>query len=317
MEVTTRKKVLFGVVILFLFAACSLTGSNSGDNQADDVVPTLIVSPTTNLTVTAVFANATANAPSATTPGTSDDSPTDTPDSGSAVVPTSALPGIPYQETPAIAVVEPLEAYFLDDAPTIDGDLTDWAGEMYSMKAVVYGGEYYANEADLSGQFKIGWDSTYLYLGVVVFDTRYSQTAAGGQLYLGDSLEILVDANLAGDAAVTELNGDDFQIGISAGNLHDQVIPEAYMWYPSNRMAPLPSVKISGKLISGGWLVEVALPWGEVDVSPSNDLTLGFLLSISDNDMQNMNAQQTVVSFSALRELQNPTSWSELRLVNE
>ena len=320
MHATTHKKVLFGIIVLIVFTACSVVEGLTGSDQVDDVVPTLIVSPTPNLTVTAVFAIATTNAPIPTEAGPTEEPAVAEPTSTSAAdipaEPTAEPPEVPYAETPAAAVVPPVEAVLLNNAPAIDGDLTDWGGEMYTIDTVVYGAEYFANPADISGQFKVGWDSTYLYLGVVVFDTRFAQTAVGSQLYLGDSLEILLDTNLTGDADVTELNGDDFQIGISPGNLNDAVIPEAYMWYPSNRMGSMPSVEISGRLITGGWVVEAALPWSEVDVSPSSDLTLGFLLSISDNDMQNMNAQQTVVSFKEGRELQNPTSWSELKLVS-
>ena len=87
------------------------------------------------------------------------------------------------------------------------------------------------------------------------------------------------------------------------------------MWYPSGRMGSLTDVQIAGVLIDSGYVVEVALPWVDVGVTPFDGLKLGFLLSVSDNDMEAMNAQQSVVSFSPLRELQNPTSWSELELV--
>ena len=322
MVVGTRKKILYGVLAVFLFTACSLTRIFSGDNQAEDTAPTDIVSPTPNLHLTEVFGNATANATVVDEPAETDapgaDSPTETPEAETEVtdVPPESTEAPSYAETPAAAVVEEVEAYYLDDPPVIDGDLTDWVGEMYSITDIVYGGEYFANPADLSGQFKVAWSSSYLYLGVVVFDTRFAQTATGSQLYLGDSLEILLDTNLAGDSDVTELNSDDFQIGISTGNLNDVAIPEAYLWYPSEQMGSLANVQIAGALFDGGYVVEVALPWADVDISPTDGMILGFLLSISDNDMLGMNAQQSVASFSALRELQNPTSWGELLLVN-
>lgn len=320
MAVGKHKKVIWGFAAVLFFTACALIGG-SGNTETIDSTSTMIVSPTPNLTVTAVFANATANATiieeEPTETGSEEDAAsTETPDAESTEAPADVSEEVPYASTPAVAVDGGVEAYYLDDAPVIDADLTDWDAEMYSMPYVVYGSEYYANEADLSGQFKVGWDSTYLYLGVVVFDTRYTQTSTGNLLYLGDSLEILLDTDLTGDETVEELNGDDYQIGISAGNLHDVVIPEAFMWYPSSRMASLTTVEIAGALIENGWVVEVAIPWSEVGVTPADSMTFGFLLSISDNDMQYTNAQQSVVSFSEGRELQNPTSWSELLLIN-
>ncbi|MEN8240427.1 MAG: sugar-binding protein [Chloroflexota bacterium] len=320
MDAVTRKKILLGAMAIFIFGACSLLDGGSSNNGGVGIVePTAILSPTPNLTLTAVFAQATANAPEPGEPTSTDlpdpASPTDEP----GVEVTQPAPPTPtsvaYAETPAVAVVDQVEAHYLNSAPTIDGALSEWPGEMYSMSDLVYGPEYYANSADLSGQFKIAWDNDNLYLGVVVFDTRYSQTATGTQMFMGDSLEILMDTNLSGDASDTQLSGDDYQIGISAGNLHDVAIPEAFMWYPSDKIGTLPGVEIAGVLINGGYVVEIAMPWSVVGVTPTNGKIVGFLFSISDNDMQFMNKQQSVVSFSPSRELQNPTSWSELKLI--
>lgn len=320
MDVRIRRKILLGTLAFFILTACAITEAFSGGDNGADAQPTLILSPTPNLTLTAVFAPAGTSAgepiePTAT-PETDMESPTNTPGGDEPEPTEEILPSIPYAETPAADVVDGVQAFYLDDAPAIDGDLTDWSAEMFTLNQVVYGSEYYANQDDLSGRFKVAWDATNLYLGVVVFDTRFTQTASGDQLYKGDSLEILMDTDLAGDSELEELSSDDFQIGISTGNLNDIAIPEAYMWYPSERAASLPTVQIAGSLIEGGYVVEVALPWAEVDVSPSDSMTLGFLLSVSDNDMLNMNTQQSVVSFIEGRELQNPTTWSELLLVN-
>jgi hypothetical protein len=319
MEVMTRRKMLLGVLTFFILAACSVTELFSRGGNGGDGAPTLILSPTPNLTLTAVFSPDTPDDDDMAepTPTTESDAgtPTNTPEADE-TQPTETTPSIPYAETPAAAVVDGVQAFYMDDAPTIDGDLTDWAADMFALSHIVYGFEYYANEDDLSGRFKVAWDATYLYLGVVVFDTRVTQTASGDQLYLGDSLEILLDTDLAGDAEATELSSDDFQIGISPGNLKDIAIPEAYMWYPSDRASSLAGVQIGANLIERGYVVEVAVPWADVSVSPSDGLTLGFLLSVSDNDMLNMNAQQSVVSFLEGRELQNPTTWGTLSLVN-
>lgn len=323
MDAVKRKKILLVVMAIFIFGACSLLDRSTSNNDGADLVePTAIVSPTPNQTLTAVFSQATANAPDP-------DQPTETAEADPAVTTESTDDQLPevtpttpptptslaYAETPSVAVVGHVSAHYLNASPVIDGVLDDWPGEMYTMSEVVYGGEYYANASDLSGQFKVAWDDSNLYLGVVVFDTRFSQTATGTQMFMGDSLEILMDTNLSGDASDTELSADDYQIGISPGNLHDVAIPEAYMWYPSDKIGTLPGVEIKGTLINAGYVVEVAMPWSVVGVTPTNGKILGFLFSISDNDMQFMNAQQTVVSFSASRELQNPTTWSELKLI--
>ena len=210
MNVGTRKKIFFGVLAVLVFGACSLLDGAPSNNGADLGEPTLILSPTPNLTLTAVFSQIPTDVPAeeteVPTADASMEDPTTTPEAEVTEPAETALPTVDYAETPAAAVEGKVEAQFLNNAPTIDGLLTDWAGEMYSMTEIVYGSEYFANVEDLSGQFKVGWDEDNLYLGVVVYDTRFAQTASGTQMYMGDSLEILLDTNLAGDSSVTELS---------------------------------------------------------------------------------------------------------------
>lgn len=209
-----------------------------------------------------------------------------------------------------------ISAEFLDDPPTIDGDWGDWPGTVYAMDEIVYGPGYYANEADLFGEFKIAWDGQYLYVGVLVRDTKFVQNADGYYIYLGDSLEILLDADLAGDYTNDALNGDDFQVGFSPGDLTDAPVPEAYLWFPKEKSGPLPSALVVGRLTPDGYMMEVGLPWVQIGITPVNDQSFGFLFSVSDNDSVVANEQHTMISFAPGRRLLDPTTWRTLILVS-
>ncbi len=206
-------------------------------------------------------------------------------------------------------------AFYQSQVPQIDGDPGDWSGVWYATDHIVFGQEFHAGRADLSGEFKLGWDADFLYIAVAVRDTKFVQNAGAAQLYQGDSIEILLDTDVTGDFSEQVLNGDDFQIGVSPGNLLEHTAPEVYIWAPENKAGPVSRVLIGARLTEEGYLMEVAIPWFVLEVTPFADLHLGFLFSISDNDAVGQNVQQSVASYVPRRILYNPTTWNDLRLV--
>ena len=213
-------------------------------------------------------------------------------------------PGLRYRSGDPVAVGL--------DWPDDIADIGDWSATVYALEYVVFGSEFYADDYDLSGVFQLGWDMEFLYVGLVVRDSKFVQSATGPQLFNGDSLEILLDTAWEADLLSDELSSDDYQLGFSPGNLVDVSMPESYIWAPSEIAGPLVNSVIQARLIEEGYMMEVAIPWEDVNVAPSDGLTLGFLLSISDNDWVNKNEQQTVVSFSTVRALHDPTTWGTL-----
>jgi len=198
---------------------------------------------------------------------------------------------------------------YLAAAPVIDGDIGDWPGVIYAIDKVVFGVEFYANQIDLFGEFKLGWDAQYLYIGVLVRDSRFVQTATEDRLFLGDSIELLLDTDLNGDPDSQELSADDYQLGFSPGNLEDVPLPVAYLWAPTDREGVMQSTQVQGRLTDDGYMVEIAVSWQELGLNPTAGMTLGLLLSVSDNDTIGKNEQQTVISISETRNLTNPTTW--------
>jgi hypothetical protein len=128
-----------------------------------------------------------------------------------------------------------INAPFLSPPPDINGSLGEWGGNWIDASNVVFGKDNRSDASDLSAKVKVGWDWNYLYLAVQVTDDTYAQRASGADLFLGDSLEILLDSNLAGDYTSEGLSSDDYQLGISGRTLTKDDKGEAYLWYPEGK----------------------------------------------------------------------------------
>lgn len=204
-------------------------------------------------------------------------------------------------------------AAYLSPAPNIDGSLGDWEGEWTTANNVVYGKANRQDAADLSAQFKVGWDRNYLYLAVKVTDDIYVQEASKEELFLGDSLEVLLDTNLGADFKSEALSSDDYQLGISGQDLVKDD-GEAYLWYPEGSVGSKSKVIIQARPIDEGYRVEVAIPWGVLGMTPASGMHYGFAFSVSDNDNPGSKEQHSMISNVAERELTDPTTWGNLIL---
>lgn len=319
-------------VILLAAAACNYPGV---------AAPTPFDFPTPNTTLTAVFE------PSATVPGlptsnagaTSAPLPTSTwlptlaPANTATSQPATLAPAASSTQNPPTATQRPtatatrevpaarggvsLRAWYFRHEPYIDGNFDEWDFERYRIGDVVYGKNEYKGEGDLSARsVMLGWDDDFLYIAVRVIDDVYAQNATGENIFLGDSLEILLDTNVRSDYYVRELSPDDFQIGISPGSPEPGDQPEVYLWFPSSLEGELSRVGIGAMAVDNGYRVEAAIPWSTFDIDPARNLHLGFALSVSDNDNPERDVQQSMISTAPDRILTDPTTWGDLVLVD-
>jgi hypothetical protein len=207
-------------------------------------------------------------------------------------------------------------AEYLNHAPDMDGDWGEWSTTQYGANTVVWGVANWANGDDLEASYRVGWDEDYLYLAVKVRDDKYVQKAEGADIYKGDSIELLLDANLYGDFSSTVLSPDDYQLGISPGYKTIGLDPEAYLWFPTERTGSKGSVIIGAIQEGDVYRVEFAVPWSLLGTTPYEGQHFGFALSVSDNDDSSANVQQSMVSNAPRRSLLNPTTWRELVLTD-
>ncbi|MHC1785174.1 MAG: sugar-binding protein [Anaerolineaceae bacterium] len=207
-------------------------------------------------------------------------------------------------------------ATYLSSPPTIDGDWTEWSTDTYSASSVIYGGDSWVGSSDLESNFRLGWDYQYLYIAAEVIDESYAQNASGYDIYKGDSLEILLDANVEGDFSSSAMSGDDYQLGISPGNGGTNGATSAYLYYPSGSRGSR-SISIGATGGSSVYYVEAAIPWSVFGVTPEDGDHLGFAFSVSDNDNPVDNVQESMISNVSGRKLLNPTTWGDLTLEDD
>lgn len=254
---------------------------------------------------TAVAANTEAAAATATTAPSSTTAPTAT------AVPPTAIPVTQRGGTQ-------MKAGYLSTPPVMDGTYEEWVEKTnkYALPYVVWGPKNWKNAADLEGAYAAAWDDKYLYISVKVTDDVFVQNKTGNKLYLGDSVEILLDANLTGDFSVQTLDSDDYQFGISPGNPDKGLSKEVYLWYPSGKAGTKSDVLVSSLFeTSPIYRVEIGIPWSMLGITPSNGTRLGFAVSVSDNDNTSADVQDTMISTAQYRNFLNPTTWGELVLV--
>jgi len=199
--------------------------------------------------------------------------------------------------------------------PAMDGGWGDWIADEYSANAVVFGGERWDDSDDLSSSYKVQWDEDYLYIAWKVTDEEYMQLSKGQNLYLGDSVEVLIDTAVQYDYWQRWLDWDDYQIGVSPGNNEVGENPEVYLWYPSSKAGTLTKALVGVKPTSNGYRVTLGIRWKTLGIEPYTGLRLGFAASVSDDDSKKGKDQQSMVSSTSKRILTDPTTWGDLILV--
>ena len=207
-------------------------------------------------------------------------------------------------------------AAVLEPPPGLEGDLAEWDVLPYPLAEPILGTGDWNGPDDASATWNAAWDEDYLYLAVNVKDEGFVQMGSAGTLHMGDSLELWFDADRTGDGGSAELNGDDFVLGLSPGNLTSPVGgPESYLWHPEEEARPIPDVIVAAELLpSGGYALEIGIPWTVLRTVPGAGKTFGFALALNDDDSPGSPDQQTQLTNRRAQERANPTGWGMLVL---
>ncbi len=211
----------------------------------------------------------------------------------------------------------PILAHRVDRPPVLDGNLdiaNEWTGAQGSISHITFQPENWFGPDDLSGRFYCAWDESFLYLGLDIRDDQHVQASSGEELYLGDDVEIQIDADLLGDWGDTELSDDDGQLGLAVRDLLSGQY-DAFLWRPTTRKGPL-SVNLVARQTAGGYVLEAALPWWALNLSPRVEMPYGFCLSLIDNDTPGLQVQESMASTCPGRKWGDPTTWGTLILVD-
>lgn len=324
----TLRSILMISLLVPALAACNMPGS---------VAAPTVTFPTPNQTMTALFSGgestkvilpvATNTPPPTNTPEVAAPTNTTAPTETASVSPTTAASATPAATATAVKPTNiPVDtskrtgasavAKYFSTAPTIDGDWGEWDHTQYPANAIVYGASNWKNDADLRPSFQVGWDNTYLYVGVKVYDDVYAATGSGANIYKGDDVEIQIDTNVSGDYFTASVNNDDFQLGVMPGKETAGSGTEAYLWLPNGKAGSRTDIKIGARRDNTELITryEIAIPWTVFGITPANGMHLGFALSVSDNDNTGTAQQQTMMSSISTRTLLDPTTWGDLTL---
>ena len=241
----------------------------------------------------------------------------DVPTATSAIAPTSTLPAttVPPQTPLGDGAVE---ASFTNTPPTIDGTLGDWPGAIAaSSNNRVYNVASWNGTADCTAVWQLSWDNGNLYIAVTVTDDTHVQTASGNQIFRGDSVDMQFDTNRDADFG-NGLSPDDYQITLSPGDFAGSS-PSAFRYQGTASGAILDApggniVTVAAQQTATGYMLEAAIPWSDLSLTPSQGLTIGLALNANDNDTGGTAVQEVMMSHMPNRTLTDQTTWGTLTL---
>lgn len=233
---------------------------------------------------------------------------------GSGLAATATLPGEMLTPSPPPAPNVVAGRF----APILDGDLSDWASIATNTSPyTVFTGDGWDGSDDLDVTWQVTWDDVYLYFAFNIIDEVHSQSQTGNQVFRGDSIELQIDANRAGDLGPS-LSADDFQVSLSPGDLGG-LGPSAWLFQGTadGNMVDAPAghtITVAARPSTGGYTLEAAIPWYDLGIAPAPGLVIGLAVNANDNDHPGTAAQELMKSNVPGRRFGDPTTWGTLTL---
>jgi len=146
---------------------------------------------------------------------------------------------------------------------TVDGSLTEsvWNIVTDVNKSVI-------GSVNNTIKFALAWDNTYLYVAAEVLDSNLYNDST--KSYEDDSIEIYIDGD---HNKGTTYDSSDRQY-IKGWN-------DSSLWEKNGYTS---GVLHAGADISGGYTVELAIPWSNLGVTPGENMFIGFDIGCNDDD---------------------------------
>jgi regulation of enolase protein 1 (concanavalin A-like superfamily) len=156
-------------------------------------------------------------------------------------------------------------------APTIDGSVDSvWSNaNQYALNNSV---GTISSSGDCSADWKALWDSNNLYLLAEVTDN--SLTTDSSSAFKDDMVEVYIDGDNSGGSSYDGTN--DFQYGFR--------YDDASVYTGSNSVSDTTGVNHASTSTSGGWRLEVEIPWSTIGVSVSDGSVVGLDVHVVDDD---------------------------------
>ncbi|WP_420645048.1 protein kinase domain-containing protein [Candidatus Leptofilum sp.] len=303
-----------GAVVVALIATAILFWPDADDPSTPTAEPPPAVADATDPAELAITTFPTATLPP---------EPTETVAPTETAVPTSTHTPLPTN-TPLPTPIPPIvsanvNAPFFNFAPTIDGNLDEWLGVTPVLAAHrTFEDASWDGSEDLTAAWQLAWDGNNLYLAVTVTDDIHAQSQSAHLIFQGDSVDMQLDTNRQGDLS-NSLNSDDFQITFSPGDFN-ALPPSVWRWTATSGGtivdAPDHAIIVQSRRTESGYVVEAAVPWRDLNVTPSTGLVLGASFNATDNDQVGTAVQELFYSHVASRTLLSPNTWGTLTLTS-
>lgn len=223
---------------------------------------------------------------------------------------------------PKVIVPRPFEANLHEvSGISVDGQLTDWPEtpnfvlDQESQVVFKAATNSWNGPEDLSVNAWAGWASEGLYFAFMVTDDQHVQSAADDTLWHGDHMEIQLDTQMDEDYDNPDMNDDDFQIGLSLGDLA-KVPSVGYAWFNgANSPGEIQGLKMAFTATETGYILEVLIP-----VEALSGITLAegavFGMNISPSDADTLGgSQESMLSTSSIRTYADPRTFGKITLV--
>ncbi len=218
------------------------------------------------------------------------------------------------------AAKQPVSGSAISPAPTIDGDLTEWAASTFytvteAMNVPVGGvAEVDPETQTLHSRFAIRYDAENLYLAADVSDDTVVSNIAPDDLqnfYRTDSAEFYLDPN--NDTGLFKLSVLPFD---TEGNVQAVRHEDAQ---PGPIATTAPGAEVASSRTDGGYIIEVKLPLTLLGISGTAGTALGFshvIHNANDADAEvGADVRENIIGWNPVPDVWiTPDRWSTLTL---
>lgn len=155
------------------------------------------------------------------------------------------------------------------------------------------------------------WTNTYLYVSIRVLDSQlFNDTPNSGtpiDVWVDDSVEVFIDAN-HNHATTYELTGGASGLG------YDRQFSKGYNDSALGGKGSQTGVVYAWAPISGGYTIEIAIPWTNVNVTGVAGLQIGFDVAVNDDDDGGATRESYVVWTGTSANSANTSAFGHLTL---
>jgi hypothetical protein len=184
--------------------------------------------------------------------------------------------------------------YKTDPPIVVDGRLDDWANVpnaivLNKKEQVTYGADGWKSPDDLSAVIHLAWREGGLFIAAEVTDDVVNQPYRGGDIWMGDHVNLWMDLTPGTDADRIQFGRGQFHVVFSPGNLGgvkgDEKVtpPEIHTYRPEG--LPEEGGEIVSRRTDKGFVIEAFAPWSRLGIpGVKMNQDANFEVALSDAD---------------------------------